>query len=188
MPNLSYTFDSNLRDIPDSPQDVEAEITSLSTLLSALPSPEPGTGNSDRIRLLGQLGHYSRLLNRLDEAERYLRQALDLSRQQDARIPLLVNSIRLAHVYQWQGRFDLAEPIFLDAIRLCEDPASEYADYLDFALQHYGKCLFDMGRYREAEVCFAKALQIRNQKGDPDLIQSTQYALDVVRSRLAAPA
>jgi tetratricopeptide (TPR) repeat protein len=184
MPNLSYTFDSNLRDVPDSPQDVEGEINRLSTQLEASVPPLPPQA---RIRVLGLLGHYCRLLNRLDDAERHLQQALDLARPQGARTSVLVNSLRLAHVYQWQDRFDLAEPIFLDAIRQCEAPGSELAEYLDYAIQHYGKCLFEMARYREAEVCFAKALEIRRAKGDDELIASTQWALDVVRARLATP-
>jgi tetratricopeptide (TPR) repeat protein len=50
--------------------------------------------------------------------------------------------------------------------------------------QHAGKNLFDQGRYAEAREHFERALEVRRD-GDPDLLASTEVALDGVRRQLA---
>ncbi len=134
--------------------------------------------------MLGQIGVLSRLLGRLDEAQIYLEKAVALSEQTGNGKARLVNSIRLANVYQWQRRFDLSDPLFTEAVVFCET-RPEFSDYLDFALQHYGKSLFDQGNYTEAERLFARALQLRLAKGDDLLVASSRVALEVTRARLS---
>jgi tetratricopeptide (TPR) repeat protein len=56
------------------------------------------------------------------------------------------------------------------------------SDYEDFALQHLGKCLVEMGRVDEAIACFDRALILRWMKADPELIASTEEALAGARS------
>ena len=134
-------------------------------------------GSEEEIRLLGQMGVLCRILNRLDEAAGYLERAVALSEQAGNEKTRLVNSIRLAHVYQWQRRFDLSDPLFTEAIAKYKS-RKELSGYLDYAHQHYAKSLFDQQRYTEAESHLRRAMQLRLAKGDTSLIASTWLALD----------
>lgn len=183
MPNsldgldLTCTFDADLRDVPHAPQDMESACDLLTARLS-----EEGLEQIEQVKMLGQLGVFSRMLGRLEAAQGYLEQAVALSTQLDDKRQVLVNGIRLAHVYQWQLRFEKADALFMECLRRCEgDP--DLTDYIDFACQHYGKSLFDQGQYEEADAMFRRALDIRMSKGDRDLIESTQLALQATQAR-----
>ncbi len=171
--NLSTHFDpTTLRDIPDDPAAMEGAIRYLEERLPIIET----FSIAQQITTLSRLGAYCRILGRLDEAQTYLEKAVAISQQENYPTTTLINRIRLAHVHQWQRRFDLSDPIFQDCIALCETgPALQ--PYLDFAYQHYGKSLFDQARYQEAVSFFQKALDIRLQKGDEELISSTQLAI-----------
>jgi tetratricopeptide (TPR) repeat protein len=177
--NLSYTFDSDLRDAPNSPEDMEAACELLAAQLCG-----GGLESAEEVKLLGQLGFLSRMLGRLEAAQGYLERAVGVASAMGNKRAALVNGIRLAHVYQWQRAFDEADALFVECLHRCEnDP--DLAAYTDFACQHYGKSLFDQGRYREAEAMFSLAMEIRLDKGDNDLIDSTRLALQVTRERLS---
>jgi tetratricopeptide (TPR) repeat protein len=177
--NISYTLDHNLRDVPDSPDDMARAVEYLQARIESGDSTP-----RDQARLLGQTGVLCRMLLRLEEAEQYCGRAVAICRElKNARCEV-VNSIRLAHVYQWQRRFDESDRLFLHLAVWCEgDPDVE--PYLDFVYQHYGKSLFDQGRYAEAVEMFRRALEIRQQKGDEELLASTRYALLVAESKVA---
>jgi tetratricopeptide (TPR) repeat protein len=179
QPDLTYHFDSNLRDIPNSPEDMRAHIATLEAELSTTPPPDTET----QLRLLGTIGVYARMLDDLTKAEHNLLAALSLAQQTNNRSSYVANSLRLAHVLQWQQRFTEADSIFTAIIQLCRaDP--NLSHYLDFAYQHYGKSLFDQQRYAEAERAFNSALILRQSKDDPSLLESTQFALETTRSWL----
>lgn len=66
--------------------------------------------------------------------------------------------------------------------RNCIDNIDNMLDtFLEFALQHKGKCLMEMGRLDEAEIEFIKAFKLRKFKGDIALINSTEKALELVK-------
>jgi hypothetical protein len=128
----TYRFDRNLREVPDAPDEMAA---AMSQLIGEL--ERPGLTGGEELRLLGQIGVMCRMLGRLDEAEGHLKRAVALAEQAGSDRSQLVNNIRLAHVYQWQGRFELSDPLFEEAIATCES-REDLSDYLVFALQHYG--------------------------------------------------
>ncbi|GLY47923.1 tetratricopeptide repeat protein [Lentzea sp. NBRC 102530] len=117
-----------------------------------------------------QIGVAARVLGRLDLAEEALTTAFALRPSTAARL-------RLAHVYQWQGRFTEAHAEFAR----CADSG----EIADFVHQHWGKCYFDEGRFEEARAHFRKALDLR-EGGDPALVESTRIALRAVEARRAA--
>ena len=176
--DLSYHFDADLRDVPNAPVEMRQETERMKAELSS-----DSISAYERLRLLGHLGVYLRMLGDLQSAEEWLTEAIALSEEVDRRMSALANRLRLAHVYQWQRRFDLSDALFKQAVAVCSG-TPEFADYLDFACQHFGKSLFDQGRYREAEGLFKKALHIREAKGDKDLIESSRLSLDVTRARI----
>lgn len=53
-----------------------------------------------------------------------------------------------------------------------------------FALQHLGKNYFDMGKWPEAIKCFEEAIELRKEKGDRSLLESSEYAAIVTKNKL----
>ena len=175
--NTKYHFDANLRDVPDAPEEMAA---AAEALLAA--GKSRGLSPEERARTLSLAGTYLRTLMRLDEARSCLEEARDLFEETNRNKPALVTALRLAHVYQWQGQFTLADSIYRECIIRCQtDPA--LSEYTDFAHQHYGKSLFDQGRYKEAEAQFSQALALREAKGNVELEESSRSALDTARAR-----
>lgn len=100
----------------------------------------------------------------------YATQELDIAKE-------ITTCIRLGEVYKYQDKHEQALAIFQKAILLCEGTEALYQ--LDFAYQHLGKCLIEMGRYNEAEAVLRDALHLRIQKGNQSLIDSTMQALEL---------
>ena len=135
----------------------------------------------ERLRLLGRageayylLGDYSVALPLLEEAVRLAQAA------RDGRLEV-ANLLRLATAYQYVEQHHRAEPLFRRALALARTAGQ--TDLLDFALQHFGKCLVEMGWLAEAITCFGEALALRRAKSDEGLIASTERALAAVRRR-----
>lgn len=87
----------------------------------------------------------------------------------------IVSLIRLGEVYKYNNDPQNALLIFEQAEELCKEGNSLY---LDFVLQHKGKCLLEVDRIPEAKKCFNEALKLRKHKGDKELIESTLLALN----------
>jgi tetratricopeptide (TPR) repeat protein len=120
------------------------------------------------------------MLRRLGGAEGYAERALALCKEAGDDGCELANSIRLAHVFQWQGRFEEADALFLRVLAPCEQEPS-LSRYRSFAHQHYDKSLYDQRRYREAAEHFQSALDLREQQGDEELIASMRLVLERAR-------
>lgn len=130
---------------------------------------------AERLQLLGQIGNDQRALGNLVEAEMFLTEAVALARTLGDRRREAADLIRLATARQYGGQHTEAEALFREAVILTA--SGDAADYEDFALQHLGKCLVEMGRVDEAIACFDRALVLRWMKADPALIASTEQAL-----------
>jgi tetratricopeptide (TPR) repeat protein len=137
--------------------------------------------DNDKLNLLAQLGYASRVLMNLGEAENYLIQALTLSFYHPDKTKFIQNSIRLAHVYQWQKNFAKAHFLFDQAkMILNEESASD--GLLASYHQHLGKFYFDQGFFRLAQYEFELAFKIRTRMStDVELLNSTQHCLEVVK-------
>ena len=122
-----------------------------------------------------------RVLGQQEKAYYEIHKSFRLFIQAQGFIP--VNSyIRLAQILQWQKDFNEADSLYLEIINKLK--REDDSKILDFAFQHYGKSLFEQGRFTEAKDYFEKALKIRKEKKMPELIQSTQFSLDVINSIL----
>jgi tetratricopeptide (TPR) repeat protein len=125
--------------------------------------------------LLGKLSEDCRLAGRYVEALALLTKAVNLAQQLDEKHSEIVNLLRLATTQQYLNQHLIAEPLFreaLDKIILYNE-----TEFEDFALEHLGKCLVEMGQVDDALNCFRRALEIRQKKGDVGLIESTTKAL-----------
>ena len=174
--NIDTRLDPDLRDIAVDPEEMRLALTEAQERLAQ--EPEPRT----RIALLGQIGVHSRVLGDLPVAERALSEAVQLAAElEDSRLEV-VNAIRLAHVHHWAAGYERAGALLDQVLTRCRrDP--HLRSWTDFALQHLGKCLLDEGRVSEAVEAFEEALQLRLEKGDAELIDSTRRALERARHR-----
>lgn len=154
----------------------------LATLREHLEAIEEARTEGDReseLAAQGPLGDTYRSLGQLDKAATHLECALTLARELDRPKAIASNLIRLATTYQYMNRHEEAEPLFLEALTL----TASLGMLEDFALQHYGKCLAELGRYDEAIDCFERALAMRERRGDAGLIASSTEALEEARVR-----
>jgi len=179
--DLSYHFDKNLRDVPNTPVDMTAACHELQRTAESASDP------SQKAQLLAQLGSYQRMLNDLVRAEQAFSESLQLLEQSNASPRRLTAArIRLAHVFQWQKRFVESGQILKSCIEASRS-FDDQGEMLSFALQHMGKNLFDQSKYDEAQRCFYDAMMIRVRLEKQDLADSSRLALDRTMELLVPP-
>ena len=176
--SCACVFDENLRDVAVDPKSMLAACEYLQTKLLN------EQDLNSQVRILTQLGSFHRILNNLHEAENCHIQCIELLNKLAAdSVRMVAAKIRLAHVYQWQKRFEVSNQIFLDCLLLAEG-LSDNGEMKSFALQHQGKNLFDQKKYDEALKHFYEAMMIRARLKRDDLADSSRLALNRVVSLL----
>ncbi len=158
------------RHVADRPETLHKQIAHDLERLAAL---EEAGDSEGATRLSGKIGEAYRMVGDNQAAIRYLTAALDEADWRDNAPQQAVNLIRLATAVQYSGQHDEAEPLFQQAVA----SSREVGRYEDYALQHYGKCLIEMGRLDEAESYLQAALQLREGSGDKGLLNATRSAL-----------
>jgi HTH-type transcriptional regulator, pleiotropic regulator of extracellular virulence genes len=138
-------------------------------------------GMVTRLRMLGEIGTLQRSLYDPAAVETF-QQAIDLAKQCGDVRAEAVNTLRLAVAQQYLGQD--AAATFDRAVALCK----EHRTHEDFAMQHLGKYYMEQGRVGAALPLFEQALTIRQATGDPELIASTERALQGARALLASSA
>jgi tetratricopeptide (TPR) repeat protein len=131
------------------------------------------------LAILGPLGEAYRQLAQLDPAVECGEEALALALKLGNETALITNGIRLATAYQYRNEQARALPLFQQAL----ERARARGFMVDFALQHLGKCLVELGQKDEALACFHEALALRRAKGDAGLIASTEEAIEGAAKR-----
>jgi len=176
LARYEWRFDPDtLREVVSS--DEVRELTDVRDLLTA--KVDGVTDNGQKARLLSLRAVVSRVLGDLDQALADGRAALGHAEATGALRRIAIAQARLAHVLQWRGNHAEADRLFTLA------NSTELPDRLRAAMhQHAGKCAYDQGRYIEACNHFERALELRKEE-DPDLIASTELALDAVFRRVA---
>jgi tetratricopeptide (TPR) repeat protein len=171
--DISYTIDpETLREIPNYPDQMRQ------ALIEYQHKADQSTLDfQTRIEAMGLVGTLARILGELIIAHRYLTQAIEYAESYNAPKYVFINRIRLAHTYQWMGDYTTSTEMFK---RLLEAPLEGYQDFL---LQHAGKNAFDEGDYVQAILFFQQALKVRLEKGNPELIASTQMAIRAAEKR-----
>ena len=169
---LAFSMDDET--LQDSFDDPAAATDWLRRALAEPLPAEPGEARQHHTRI----GTAARMLRRLDIGEQHLASALELAERHGRDEDAVFARIRLAHVFQWQGRFDEALVEFDRCIeesgRIGSLNARKY-----FAFQHAGKCHYDMGNWEIARTHFAMALRLRlASDADPELIASSSRALN----------
>ena len=168
-------FDSNdyLREKTSNPLGLKKLIADAEYLLKI------GIGESDKYFLNGTVGNLYRICGEPQKALDYLNSCLCFALEEGDIKKETVTLIRLGEALKYDEKHDEALELFEEALKKCKD--NKLDTYLDFALQHKGKCLMEMGRLDEAEISFIKAFKLREFKGDTTLIDSTKKALELVK-------
>jgi tetratricopeptide (TPR) repeat protein len=131
---------------------------------------------ADRLRLLGYLGNAYRLLGRHEEAVAAHEGARDLAASREQRRAHAVALVRLGESYRCADRLAEAEATLRAAVEVAPPEVAH------FALQHLGKTLLDRGAAAESAAVLEEALRLRRERGDQDLVRSSERALEAARS------
>jgi tetratricopeptide (TPR) repeat protein len=140
--------------------------------LNAVPRRSP----RKRAKLLSKLGVL--LLadsGAVDEAYELLESAQTIADQVGYDRLIATNGIRLAMALQQRGDHSAALRKLDWVIEFIVQ--KRLRKLKDFALQHKGKCLAELGAKGAAEGCFKSALRLRKNRRDDELIASTARAL-----------
>lgn len=133
-----------------------------------------------QLRLLISMGSQACSLNLLEEARNYLKQALELATRLNDVERELSCRLRLGVTLQYLDRHEQADAMFQQALKMTLNPGLDV--YQDTILQHWGKMLAEQGKYAPARKCFEQALLLRQAKQDPQLIEDTEDALELIDS------
>ncbi len=113
------------------------------------------------------------------EGLQLLNQACEIAAQNNHQRLAAANGIRRATAFQYCGDHAQAVAVFNDVLELIT--RMRLRKLRDFALQHKGKCLAEMGDDAGAHECFIEALRIRKQRKATDLISSTTRAISAIK-------
>ena len=127
--------------------------------------------------LMGTLGNLYRIDSEPQKAIILLEGCLNIASSGGNNNREIVSKIRLGEALKYNNNLLKALEVFDRALELSIDSDSLYLDYV---LQHKGKCLLELNRIIEAEKCFKDALTLRELKGNEALIKSTKLALELV--------
>ncbi|MDG0817071.1 hypothetical protein [Bdellovibrio svalbardensis] len=176
--DLNFYFDDNLQEVATNPGDMERYVHEQKIALSTAQNP------LDRVKILGEIGVYLRILRQLSEAQDYLLKSLEIIARHQMELHLKVGQqIRLAHVYQWQGQFELSNSMFEELLRLSKTTDLGYLH--DFIWQHAGKNHFDQLNWKKAHDCFQKALKLRElRKAPAEQIESSLQSIRATLQRM----
>jgi len=129
--------------------------------------------------LMGTLGNLYRIYGEPQKAINILSECLIIACDQNDSNREIVSLIRLGEAIKYNGNPMEALEIFNEVLDKCK--ANDNLFYVDFAMQHKGKCLLELGEIAEAEKYFKETLKLRELKGDLSLIESTQQALNFIK-------
>ncbi|MGE8036985.1 hypothetical protein [Lysinibacillus sp. NPDC093692] len=168
-------FDNNeyLREKTSNPIKLKEMIDIAENLLTNTKSED------EKYFLMGTLGNLYRIYGEPQKAIIILSECIRIACDQKDSNREIVSLIRLGEAIKYNGNPIEALEIFNGVLDKCE--ADNNLLYVDFAMQHRGKCLLELGKIAEAEKCFEGALKLREHKGDVLLIESTRQALNFIK-------
>jgi tetratricopeptide (TPR) repeat protein len=170
--DTSSTIRDGLRSEANDPVSMAAAVDWLEHEASS------ATSIDDRTWLLGQAGACAGILRQLTRADASLREAITLADDHGLARRSVVLRIRLADILALGGDPDGAIAL---TTALLDDTETLPDDLEDFVHQHLAKALIEAGRTDEAVTHLERALELRERKGDPELLASTRTTLDLAR-------
>ncbi|MDS9470728.1 tetratricopeptide repeat protein [Sporosarcina pasteurii] len=151
----------------------------LNQLISQAEGLLKGSNENDKYFLYGALGNLYRINGQPKKAINCLTYCLNHAVEERNPTREIISLIRLGEALKYDSNHKKALDHFDKALEICD--ANKIDEYLDFVLQHKGKCLMELAMLNEAEECFQQALKLRKLKGNRSLIDSTEQAIELVR-------
>ncbi|MEU9046823.1 MULTISPECIES: tetratricopeptide repeat protein [unclassified Kitasatospora] len=172
------THDDNLRMVPTDRNELTTAVSRLREELRALPEES----DPARTRVLTRwIGIGQMCLGRHAEARAFLRQSLDLAAAIGNTQALVATGLNLGDAHRYAGDLQKADALYRSALNTAR---SRHPELVDFALQHTGKHLMERGDLAGAQAHLQEAMRLRIAKGNTELVESTQAALDRVELML----
>ncbi|MEV7353686.1 hypothetical protein [Kitasatospora sp. NPDC091276] len=168
------THDDNLRMVPTDRNELTTAVGQLDEELRGLAEE----ADPARARVLTRwIGIGQMCLGHHEEARTILRQSLDLAAALGNTRAVVATGLNLADAHRYAGDVQGADALYRGALNTAR---GQHPELVDFALQHTGKHLMERGDLADAHTHLQEALRLRIAKGDTDLVESTQAALDRV--------
>lgn len=128
------------------------------------------------------LGNLYRVINKPDESIHYHSESLRLIPEDDLKqVPAFIS---LGESYIYANEYKKALICFEKAETIIN--SNDLGEYIDFLEYQRGKCYLEMRYYNWAKGSFEKALELRLEKDDEELIAATKEALKFCNERLNA--
>lgn len=176
--SLSTINDSIYFDEHDYLREKTSDPLKLNQLIGQAETLVETCNDDDKYFYFGTLGNLYRIYGQPKKAIDCLTSCLLQAVEEKNQVRETVSLIRLGEALKYDSNHHEALAHFNKALEICE--ANELHHYLDFALQHKGKCLMEMALLNEAEECFQKAIALRKRKGDLSLVDSTEQAIRLI--------
>ena len=174
---MHWTLDSRLREVSADPAELERKVERLIVDIAA--------ARSQPAQLLGMLLSAAPLFlmaARIDEARRTVSAAIAIAELLEDSHAVFVGQLQLAKVLRWEGRFELATPLF-DRLIAQARSMGEFGRHLDKALFEAGANLFEQGRHLEAARFFRESQSLRRQHGSAAELGTVAQALRINAER-----
>jgi tetratricopeptide (TPR) repeat protein len=163
-----------IREIETQPGINEATLASLYTQLGQIYDSRLEKGESQSYQ------------NELDLAIGYFQKAVELQQKLGLELELATSLDNLAFLYDSQGKYEAAEPLFLQALELRKSILGEnHPDYAT-SLNNLAFLYHSQGKYTEAEPLFLQALELRKSilgENHPDYADSLNNVAALYRSQ-----
>lgn len=179
--NMKFSYGDDLREVPE---DSEQMRKGLDWLQDKIIELAPDDTKKAAV-LLAQIGGYARIMGDFDLSEKCYHDAIKSFESLKATEQVFATKLRLAVTYQFQKKFTKSTEIYEKAIKIMRSSKSPAVrNYLDFALQHFGKQKFEQGFFQEALDFFMETYELRIVKGDLDLVASTEFAINKTKEKI----
>lgn len=173
-PNLRSLFSDDLQDYPENPTDLKKFVEIEKNEIKKLTGEE-------KYKRLSRLAVQARQLRNYEEAHVFFKEASQFFEINSPKMEM-INYLRWADNFRFEKKFAEAWTLLKKAENTLLK--NNFVDYQDFYLQHLGKLYFDKNDYKEALSCFEKTLLLRKKKKNPELISSTEFAIEIAKKNL----
>ena len=93
----------------------------------------------------------------------YLQKAIKLQREFNLELDLATTLNNLARLYKSQGRYEEAEPLYIQALEMRRKLLGEEHPYVAITLNNLARLYKSQGRYEEAEPLYLQALEMKRK-------------------------
>ena len=173
--DMSYVIDKET--LKAYPKDRNVMLLGISYLEAKIHNGQLSLENA---KLLSKLGFYYKLTGNYNKSLENQNKAIEIFKYLENKKGLFVSKIRLAQAYEYKSDYVQSNKIFNDLLSEFNENKSDLEIYEDFLYQHIGKNYFSQKDYENAFIFFNKALLIRKEKNDSELIESTNLAIRVI--------